>query len=113
MEIVGKLVGFHPYLQGLHLVDNAVEGFEIGISESLGEAFAQPGVVEGPERPRAADQILPQPRLRLVYTHGGTTGEGGAGVDRVDTLLVHGVSRFVEGTEQSRREMIGVESGGD
>src|SRR5215218_2478119 len=105
MQIVGKLIGFHPYLRGLHLVYRAVEGFKIRISESLGEDLAQPGVVEGPERPRAADQVLQKPRLGLVYTHRGAARERGTGVGRVDALLVDGVSRFVEGAEQSRREM--------
>ena len=63
---VRHLVGLDPDQAGLDGVDAGVEAIEIDVGELLGIRLLQAGIEEPPERQAAADEVLPEPALRLV-----------------------------------------------
>ncbi len=66
-----------------------------------------------PERPAAADHVLPQPRLALVHAGRGTAAERRAVESGRDALLVHGVPGLVDGREQRLADVVQIDPRGD
>src|SRR5205814_1980113 len=78
-----------------------------------GERLPGPREEMLPERPAAADLVLPQPRLRLVDAQRRGRAERGAGVLGRQVLLVETVPGFVQDAEEGLVEEPRVVAGGD
>ena len=68
----------------------------------LREELLRDRQVVRPERARPADDVLPEPRLRLVQAERRRVGDGGAGVHRRHALLVQPVARTRASTTAAR-----------
>ncbi len=66
VQVVGRLVGLDPDQRRFDLVDGAVEGGQIDVGQLFGIEALQAGVEALPERQAAADEVLPESRLRFV-----------------------------------------------
>ncbi len=66
MQAVRRLVGLDANQPGIGAVDRRHEDVEVGAAELVGEGLLQRLVPVGPERPAAADEVLPGSALRLV-----------------------------------------------
>src|ERR671925_38684 len=63
---IGDLVGLNADQRRAHTVDPGEEGVERDASQLLRERLLRARIEERPERTAAADEVLPQPALRLV-----------------------------------------------
>jgi hypothetical protein len=66
VHAVRHLVGLDADERRLHAVDAGEEAVEVDGRELLGERLLHPRIEEAPERHAAADEVLPEPALRLV-----------------------------------------------
>src|SRR5581483_4551012 len=66
-----------------------------------------------PERPAAADEILPHPRLRLVDAERHRIAQRRAEMLVGQSLIVDAVARLVQNAEKGVVEMPGVVAGGN
>src|SRR5581483_6710128 len=66
VHAVGDLVGLDADERGLRLVDRRVELLDVDVAE-VREALLEPWIEAAPERQAAADEVLPEPALRLVH----------------------------------------------
>src|SRR3954451_6894003 len=83
VEVVRRLVGLDPDQAQLDAVDAAVELVGVHRLERLAEMGTQQRQRPLAERPRAADEVLPQPALGLVHAEPGRLRQRGAVVARV------------------------------
>ena len=70
-------------------------------AELARERLLQARIEPAPERPRAADEVLPEPRLRLVQPERRAARERRALERRVDAVLVQAVAALVHRREEA------------
>ena len=100
VQVVGHLVRLDPDQRRRHPVDVAVHIVDVHAGHRLGERLAHQRCVPLPERPAAADDVLPQAGLRLVDAVRGRLGDRRVLVRRVEALLVQAVAALVDRGEQ-------------
>ena len=66
VEAVARLVGVDADERAANAVDRAMELLERDVAEPVRERLLHARVEPAPERQRAADDVLPEPALRLV-----------------------------------------------
>ena len=122
MQVVGQLVRLDADEIGADRIDRAPELFRRDIGELFGESVAQFTEMQLPEAPRAADAVLPQPRLRFMRAKGRAAdgieiddvgGKDRAGEFRRDVLFVHAVPGFVPEREEAAGQPVRAETTGD
>ena len=113
MEVVGDFIGFDPDETGLDGVDGAEEGVCIGHAELGGEIAFENGENVAAEGPAVSKNNLPESRLGLMHTIAGSLGEGGGVILGVESLVVKGVTGFVDGGADGAPEVVVAEPGGD
>ena len=105
MEAVARLVRVDADERAAHAVDGAVEVVERHVAERAGERLLQARVEPAPERERAADDVLPEPALRLVQRRGHARAQRRSLERRADAPLVDAVPGLVHGGEE-REEVV-------
>ena len=113
VEVVGYLVGFDADEGGLDAVDGLIEGFDANPFQLSGKDLLETGQPEGPEAATAADDVLPHPGLRFVHAQRGAVAQDGAVVGAIIALVVHAVTRFVNGGKEGHFELFGGQAGGE
>src|SRR5579884_922316 len=101
VEVVRRLVGLDAdqrRLDGVHL---PVPALGVVAAHRLREELAQAREEEGPERPRAPDEVLPHPALGLVHPERRAPRERRPLERRVDLVLVEAVPALVHGREEA------------
>ena len=98
---------------GAHVVDREVERVRRHVRERAGERLLEPREEVVPERPAAADLVLPQPRLRLVDAERARDAERRAEVVGRKVLLVERVAGLVQHAEERLVEEPRVVARGD
>ena len=112
VQVVGHLVGLDADERRLHGVDRAVEPIQVHVGQSR-ETRLKLRVEVLPERPPAADQVLPEPRLGLADAERGAGAQRAGGQFRRDAQPVQAVAALVDGPEHARAQQIGVEARGE
>ncbi len=100
VQVVRRLVRLHADERRPHVVDGEVERLLRHVRERRRERLLEAREEVVPERPPAADLVLPQPRLRLVDAERARDAERRAEVVRGKVLLVHPVAGFVQHAEE-------------
>ena len=105
MQVVGRLVGLDADEAALDVVEGEEPVVQRDVVERAGEHLLGAREEVLPERPAAADLVLPQPRLRLVDAERTGGAERRAEVFGGEALFVDAVARFVEDAEKSLVEL--------
>src|SRR5262249_30531283 len=100
VHVVGGLVGLDADERALHVIDGEDKVVEADVAQGIEEHLSGPWEEVLPERPAAADLVLPQPRLRLMNAERGVTAQRRAEVLGVQSLLVHAVAGLVQDAEE-------------
>ena len=111
VEVVRDLVRLDADERGLHLVHRPVEALGVGRPEHLGERVPQHGEEPAPERPAAADEVLPEPALRLVETEGDAATERRSVELGRRAVLVEAVAELVDPGEHAHEGVLDVPRG--
>src|SRR2546423_2963477 len=110
VHAVGDLVRVDADQRGLNLVHGPVEGLLVDRPELRAERLLQARVEPPPERPAAADEVLPGAALRLVHRERHAAAERRASEGAIDSPLVHPVAELVHRREE-RGEIAGTGGG--
>src|SRR5713101_3028145 len=108
VKVVSDLVRLDPDERRVRLVDRAVERLGIDALERLGKRPLQAREEVIPERKAASDQVLPQPRLRLVHARRGAVPQVGSVEVAPDALEVHPMAGLVDRTEEAFVEEVAI-----
>ena len=100
MQVVGGLVRLDADQRGLDPVHRPVPVLQLDVAQRVGELLAQPRVEEAPEREAPADEVLPEPALRLVQPERGPARERRPFERGRDAVLVEAVPALVHRREE-------------
>ena len=112
VQVVRRLVRLDADQRRLHGVDRAVERPGVDLAEPTGQR-TQPRQQPGAERPRAPDDVLPHPALRLVHAERDRIAQRRARERRVGRRLVEAMAELVQDRVQRDAEVLLVVLGGD
>ena len=113
MKVVSRLVGLDANERRPRFVDREVEIVERNIRYRRGKRLLCFGIKVLPERPAAADLVLPQARLRLVNPERAKRAQGRTEMFGGQSLVVDAVAGFMKHAEKCLVEEARVVAGGD
>src|SRR4029078_9559728 len=106
VEVVRRLVGLDAYEARPDVVDRAEPRLLVDVAELARERLLHAGIEPAPERSAAPDEVLPEPRLRLVQPERRAARERRPLERRVDAVLVQAVSALVHHREESVQRLL-------
>ena len=113
VQVVRGFVGLDANQRRPNVVDGEMERIERHVAQRRREILLGLGIEVRPERPAAADQILPHPRLRLVNAQRDEFAQRQPEMLDRQALIVDAVARFVQNAEKRRIEELLVVAGRD
>ena len=113
VEVVRDLVGLDADARGSHAEQRFVHRVGVGVGERRGKSGTRARKAPCPEVSRAADEVLPEPRLRLVHAERRRLAGRQPIPVATQSLLVQAVPRLVHDPEQGRGQEAFVPPGGD
>ena len=101
VQVVGRFVRFHAHQRRPHVVHGEIELIQRNILQSLGIDLLSRWEEVRPEGSAAADQVFPQPRLRLVDAQRNGFAQRQSVLLGPQPLFVNAMPRFVQDAEEA------------